>query len=152
MKQFHEGMAGRVSTDGDPADPFPLTNGVKQGCVLAPSLFGLFFAALLEEALHGFSNGVFVCFCTDKLFSLSHPQANTKVTEELVQELPYAADCASMAYSKAALQDLTNFFAVAAHNFGLIISQMQIKVIDQRALQHPYQDLLSLEGTMPQTV
>lgn len=27
--QFHEGMDGKVSVDGDLTDPFPVTNGVK---------------------------------------------------------------------------------------------------------------------------
>ena len=29
--QFHNGMLARVKNDGDSSDPFPVTNGVKQG-------------------------------------------------------------------------------------------------------------------------
>ena len=35
MRQFNDGMLARVQHDGEFSDPFPVTNGVKQGCVLA---------------------------------------------------------------------------------------------------------------------
>ena len=38
MRQFHDDMLARVQNDGEFSDPFPDTNGVKQGCVLAPTL------------------------------------------------------------------------------------------------------------------
>ena len=36
-RQFHDGMLARVQNDGEFSDPFHVTNGVKQGCVLAPA-------------------------------------------------------------------------------------------------------------------
>ena len=33
------------------SDPFSISNGVKQGCVLAPVLFNLFFACVLRQAV-----------------------------------------------------------------------------------------------------
>ncbi|CAM5148813.1 unnamed protein product [Eretmochelys imbricata] len=44
---FHEGMQGQVLFNGDLTDSFPVSNGVKQGCVLAPELFNLFFTQVL---------------------------------------------------------------------------------------------------------
>ena len=35
VRQFHDGILARVQNDGVFSDPFPLTNGVKQDCVLA---------------------------------------------------------------------------------------------------------------------
>ena len=32
-------------------DIFAITNGIKQGCVLAPTLFSIFLSAMLEEVL-----------------------------------------------------------------------------------------------------
>ena len=34
VRQFHGGMLARVQNDGELTGPFPVTNGVKQGCVL----------------------------------------------------------------------------------------------------------------------
>ena len=32
VRQFHDGMQARVQNDGEYSEPFPVTNGVKQGC------------------------------------------------------------------------------------------------------------------------
>ena len=50
VRQFHDGMLARVQNDGEFSDPFPVTNGVKQGCVIAPSLFSMMFSAKLTAA------------------------------------------------------------------------------------------------------
>ena len=36
---FHQGMKGTVISDGNASNPFDVSNGTKQGCVLAPVLF-----------------------------------------------------------------------------------------------------------------
>ena len=33
VRQFHNGMLAQVQNDSEFSDPFPVTNGVKQGCV-----------------------------------------------------------------------------------------------------------------------
>ena len=43
VRQFHDGMQARVQNDGEFSEPFEVTNGVKQGCVLAPTLFSMMF-------------------------------------------------------------------------------------------------------------
>ena len=43
-------MIGRVCEYLREYDDFEVTVGVKQGCVIAPSIFSLFFAVMLEEA------------------------------------------------------------------------------------------------------
>ena len=35
-----------------------IKSGVKQGCVLAPTLFGIFFLLLLSDAFDSFTDGV----------------------------------------------------------------------------------------------
>ena len=40
---FHDDMVAEVLLDGEPTENFAISNGVKQGCVLAPMLFNLFF-------------------------------------------------------------------------------------------------------------
>ena len=48
--QFHDGMQIRVQNDGEYSEPFPVTNRVKQGCVIAPTLFSMVFSAMLTDA------------------------------------------------------------------------------------------------------
>ena len=53
VRQLHDGMLARVQDSGESSDPFPVSNGVKQGCVLAPTLFSLMFSAMLTDAFAG---------------------------------------------------------------------------------------------------
>ena len=43
VRQLHDGMLARVQEKGETSEPFPVSNGVKQSCVLAPTLFSLVF-------------------------------------------------------------------------------------------------------------
>ncbi|BHF70993.1 hypothetical protein SprV_0401404700 [Sparganum proliferum] len=47
VRQLHDGMMARVTDNGAVSEAFAVTNGVKQGCVLAPTLFSLMFSAVL---------------------------------------------------------------------------------------------------------
>ncbi|BHF81456.1 hypothetical protein SprV_0702458600 [Sparganum proliferum] len=51
--QLHDGMRARVTDYGAISEAFAVTNGVKQGCVLAPTLFSLMFSAMLMDAYRG---------------------------------------------------------------------------------------------------
>ena len=51
ITSFHQGMQSTVCFDGATSEPFPVSSGVKQGCVLAPTLFGIFFSMLLNTRL-----------------------------------------------------------------------------------------------------
>ncbi|BHF76059.1 hypothetical protein SprV_0501915700 [Sparganum proliferum] len=50
VRQLHDGMMARVTDNGAVSEAFAVTNGVKQGCVLAPTLFSLMFSAMLMDA------------------------------------------------------------------------------------------------------
>ena len=55
VRQFHDSMLARVQNDGEFSDPF---RGVKQGCVLAPTLFSIMFSAMLTAAFQDGDNGI----------------------------------------------------------------------------------------------
>ena len=50
VRLFLEGMQPRVQDNDEVSEPFPVSNGIKQGCVLAPTLFRLMFSAMLNDA------------------------------------------------------------------------------------------------------
>ena len=52
VRQFHDGMQARVLDDGNCSEAFSVTNGVKQGCVLTPTLFSIMFTAMLSDAFY----------------------------------------------------------------------------------------------------
>ena len=51
VRSLHEGMVGWVYHHNTLSDPFPITGGLKQGCVLAPTCFSLYMAAMFNEIL-----------------------------------------------------------------------------------------------------
>ena len=56
VRLFHDGMQARVQNDGEFSEPFEVTNGVKQGCVIAPTLFSMMFSVMLVDAFQ--DNGI----------------------------------------------------------------------------------------------
>lgn len=49
LHQFHYGMNARVWNEGEYFQPFPITNSVKQGYVLALTLSSMVFSAMLTD-------------------------------------------------------------------------------------------------------
>ncbi|BHF64437.1 hypothetical protein SprV_0200744100 [Sparganum proliferum] len=50
MRQLHSGMIARVTDNEAVSEAFSVTNRVKQGCVLAPTLFSLLSSVMLMDA------------------------------------------------------------------------------------------------------
>ena len=115
VRSLHDGMMARVIENGDVSDPFPVTNGVKQGCVLSPTLFSLLFVEILSAALAKTSAGTTIRYRTDgRFFDLRRLKANTKLQEALVRDFMFSDDCALAAHSEEDLQCLAVYFSTAA--------------------------------------
>ena len=51
ITSIHEGMQGTVQYDGSSMDPFPIRNGVKQGCILAQHSLASSLCCLLTPSV-----------------------------------------------------------------------------------------------------
>ncbi|KAI8505331.1 hypothetical protein Bbelb_174400 [Branchiostoma belcheri] len=135
---FHEDMKGVVSYDGETSQPFEIRSGVKQGCVLAPTLFGIFFSLLLNFAFGHSTQGVHLHTRSDgKLFNLARLRAKTKVRTVLIRDLLFADDAALTAHVEQELQQMINQFAHACKEFALIISIKKTVVMGQDVPRPP---------------
>lgn len=114
VSQFHNGMLACVINNGDMSAAFPVNNGVKQCCLLAPTLFSMVFTVVLSDAFSNDGIGVRIRYRTDgKLFNLRWLQAKTKVDEDTVRKLPFTDDCALSAESEAQMQESMNCSSAA---------------------------------------
>ena len=135
---FHEDMQGVVCFDGGTSEPFTIKSGVKQGCVLAPTLFSIFFSLLLNHAFKHSTEGVYLHTRSDgKLFNLARLKAKTKVRTVLIRELLFADDAALVTHKEEELQQLINQLSHACNEFGLSISINKTQVMGQGVLSPP---------------
>ncbi len=139
IKALHEGMHTKVVQGRDTSKDFAVTNGVKQGCVLAPTLFSLYLTAMLEVAFKDSQEGIFIqTRHRADLFKLSHFKAKTRTTRHLVREMLFADDSALVAHSAQDIQLLVDRFSRAATQFSLKINIKKTECMYQPIkLLHP---------------
>ena len=138
IQSFHSNMKGTVQYDGNISEPFDIQSGVKQGCVLAPTLFGIFFAALLKHAFGTAKEGIYLHTRSDgRLFNLARLRAKTKVREVLIRDMLFADDAAVATHTQAELQRLMDCFSAACKDFGLTISLKKTNVMVQGSEVQP---------------
>ena len=125
-------MKTQVSVGGEPSDAFVVNHGVKQGCVLAPTLFSLYLTAVLDTMNEGLNKGVFLRTRTDgKLFNLARLRAHTKTLEVCIRELLYADDSTLVASNAVDIQQIVDRFSFAADMFGLKINISKTELLYQ---------------------
>ncbi|PFX12093.1 RNA-directed DNA polymerase from mobile element jockey [Stylophora pistillata] len=154
IRLFHDSMTGLVLSGGEASEPFEITNCVKQGCVLAPVLFNLFFACVLSHAVKDIEDGVYIRNrLVGSLFDPRRLNAKTQSIEKLILEALFTDDCALMAHSESTLQLTVDKFAEASRLFGLTISLGKTEVLLQPSpLATDHRPSISIEGTELRTV
>ena len=131
IESFHTNTNGTVQFNCSSSDPFEIHNGVKQGCILAPTLFGIFFGMLLKHAFDT-TEGIYLrTRSDDRLFNLARLRAKTKVREVLIRDMLFADDAAVVAHTQEELQSLMDCFSQACTDFGLTTSLEKTNVLGQ---------------------
>ena len=140
-------MEASVRVDCVLSDPFQVTTGLKQGCVLAPFLFNLYFNMVMHQVLNEFNDGVEIKYRLDgKLYRRSGTKLPMSVR---ICDLRFADDVMTGCLDSAALQRFIDRFTHVARSWGLSVSTDKTKVITQSATSSsPF----NIRGTTIETV
>ena len=104
------------------SNPFNVGCGVKQGCVLASTLFTIFLAAVLQSVLKILVMSIYVP-------GAMGTTSNCK--EQLTQELLFADASVLVVHSLETMQRLIDAFSEESKRFGLTINIKRTEVVIQ---------------------
>ena len=112
LRGLHVNTEASVRVDGVLSEPFQVSTGLKQGCLLAPFLFNLYFNKVMHQVLSDLNDGVEFKYRLDgKLFRRSGTRLPMSVH---ICDLRFADDVMTGCLSSDALQSfIDRFFHVA---------------------------------------
>ncbi|BHF73902.1 hypothetical protein SprV_0401698600 [Sparganum proliferum] len=140
VRQLHDGMIPRVTDNRAVSEAFAVTNGVKQGCVLASTLFILMFSDMLMDAYRDERPRIRIAYRKDgHLLNQRRKHFQLCVSTTTVHELLFADDCALNITSEEEMQrsmDIVNGTQLqVVENFPYLVSTLSrnIKIDDEVA-------------------
>ncbi|XP_046978621.1 uncharacterized protein LOC124544203 [Vanessa cardui] len=138
IRSFHEETKGSAVFDGKMSEPFDMRRGVRQGCVLAPTLFGIFFSLLLKVACGDKQQGVHLHTRIDgKLFNIALLKSKRNRVDMFADSLLFADDAAFIATSSYELQTMMDKFSHACNLFSMSINAKKTLIFAQGFAEKP---------------
>ncbi|BHF59863.1 hypothetical protein SprV_0100282400 [Sparganum proliferum] len=95
VRQLHDRMMARVTDNSAISKAFAVTDGMKWGCILAPTLFSLMSSAMLMDVYRDERPWIRIAYRTDgHCLSNRRIQVPTRLSTTTVHDLLFAYDCA----------------------------------------------------------
>ena len=149
IRSFHEGMTAVVRVVDDITDDIEVTNGLRQGCTLAPTLFNLYFSTMVACWRARCSQaGVIVRYWAGrKLVGDSTAKSRSRLQEVRVTEAQFADDVAVYAATREMLKEVVGEFVRTAADWGLTVSLEKTKLLTMWKQLKPEDNLpVQLDG------
>lgn len=130
IRSFHDCMEARVLVSGELTESFEVSNALCQGCILAPTLFILFFTFVLRHA-HNFMSGFGIEIkhrLDGRLFNLQRLKTKSARTTKLADFL-YVDDAALVTMTLESLQEGVMILNNSCNIWGLTISKLKTEVM-----------------------
>lgn len=128
-KFHHEGTVASVALETNSSRKFQVTNGVKQGCVLAPTLFSILYQCYrvpLQMSGKGSTSKPGMMLTYTMAFNLAQFMAKTRTTKITEREMLLLDDNTLAAHSSEEMQILVDRFSQAAAQFSFKINIKQL--------------------------
>eukprot|EP00794_Sanderia_malayensis_P002663 gene2663-biopygen2205 len=110
IKSLYDDAKSKVRIDDQLSDWFKTTVGVRQGCLLLPTLFNLFLKRIMEETLEGHDGGV-------------------RCGGRTVTDLRFADDIDMLEEDEESLKEVTRRLEITSKRYGMEISTEKSKVM-----------------------
>ena len=153
IRTFHDGMRARVPLDdGDFSAWFNVCQGFRQGCMLSPLLFNIFFAAAIIVVLQRFVEDPLIV--SDLVYLDDAPKgedgrARKEGTLEMVRRavwrMLYADDAGVVSTSPRGLTRMMGVIVVACQEFGLTVSEKKTEAMHLWSHPHTASNALRIE-------
>ncbi|BHF63860.1 hypothetical protein SprV_0200685500 [Sparganum proliferum] len=150
VRHLHDGMMVRVTDNGAVSEALAVTNGVKLGCVLAPTLFSLMFSAMLMDAYRDERPGISIAYRTDgQLLNQRRMHFQSRISTTTVHELLFADGCALNINSE---EDITSVWSSTRRRRGSCINRRHPTPPNAPPPPPPPPPQSSVDGTQLQVV
>ena len=147
IRQFHDGMRAQVRLDGGKeSEWFAVGQGLRQGCVLAPLLFNIFFTAVLNTAEERFREDPEV---TADVVSIrwTPPATDGGATKGVtvgscnLWSMLYADDAGLVSRSPRSLAKMMATVVEVCGAYGLTVAETKTETMVMRPPGHVAEDL-----------
>ena len=135
IRMSHDGMRARVQLDdGDFSAWFNVCQGLRQGCVLSPLLFNIFFAAVIIVVLQRFAEDPLIV--SDLVYlddapkgedGRSRKEGTLEMVRRAVWGMLYADDAGVVSTSPRGLTRMMGVIVVTCQEFGLTVSEKKTR-------------------------
>ena len=137
VRMFHDGMRARVQLDGGHFSVwFNVCQGPRQGCMLSPLLFNIFFAAVIIVVLQRFAEDPLIV--SDLVYRDDAPKGEDgrpreertlEMVRRVVWGMLYADDTGMVSTSPRGLTRMMDVIVVACQECGLTVTEKKIKAM-----------------------